>query len=170
MSPKDFEIYPKRLWWTKGSPSIKLAESPIHSKWQCHYIRKVRSFASVLLVKQLFLTQLEINQQPKTKGQGERNSIINFTLISSMSLCLPENVLRLWTSVYNIVIPGQDNGDFVAPAASKTHAFSFKIGIHKTENDQKWLNTNLPNLSFVRRLLSCRIQDYLTSKNKFHFL
>ena len=143
----------------KRSPSIKLAESPIHSKWQCHYIRKIWSFASVFLVKQLFLSQLEINQQPKTKGQGERNSIINFTLISSMSLCLPENVLRLWTSVYNIVIPGQDNGDFVAPAASKTHAFSFKIGIHKTENDQKWLNTNLPNLSFVRRLLSCRIQD-----------
>ena len=78
-----------------------------------------------------------MTQGPKTRGQGEINSIINFTLISSMSLCLPENVLRLWTSVYNIVIPGQDNGDFVAPAASKTHAFSFKIGIHKTENDQK---------------------------------
>ena len=30
-----------------------------------------------------------------------------------------------WTSVYNIVIPGQDNGDFVAPAASKTLAFYY---------------------------------------------
>jgi hypothetical protein len=52
-----------------------------------------------------------------------------------MSLFLPENVLRLWTSVYNIVIPGQDNGDFVAPAASKTHAFSFRFGIHTVPNN-----------------------------------
>ena len=32
-----------------------------------------------------------------------------------------------WTSVYNIVIPGQDNGDFVAPAASKTLASLLSI-------------------------------------------
>ena len=44
----------------------------------------------------------------------------------------------LWTSVYNIVIPGQDNGDFVAPAASKTLAFYYFANGDYSLDKERW--------------------------------
>ena len=53
----------------------------------------------------------------------------------SKSLHVPE---MLWTSVYNIVIPGQDNGDFVAPAASKTLAFYYFANGDYSLDKERW--------------------------------
>ena len=91
----------------------------------------------------------------------------------------------LWTSVYNIVIPGQDNGDFVAPAASKTLAFYYFANGDYSLDKERWSlemkfkqNLNklipykfvVPNLSFWGQALnfySCQIKIFLNLKCKF---